>query len=273
LDAARLPDQYIARLGGSGTNTFLDNPTLRTAADAAVVIQNAAGFEVFSVHDNGEATGNGAGLVGLNASALASGTVPVERLPGQFLWGTNAANGTVTNVAPVSLSGPVSFLTTNSGVAGLTNSGSATAKYVQFKTTSAGDGWIDISGVGPWIRFNDTSSGGDDFDFLVDNDVVRLFNRSSSPQTNVWTVSAAGVMYSLSSYTTPGSITATNGYILPQLTAMPPVPSSSAGISNFVLVNLTNTIAGGGLKFVMTNTAAAGSYIIRSISYTETTYP
>ena len=65
------------------------------------------------------------------------------------------------------------------------------------------------------------------------------------------------------------------GLEIPQLSIFPTnyIPSSSSGVTNFVLLNLTNTINGGGLQFVATNTAASGSFILRKITQTETAWP
>jgi len=65
------------------------------------------------------------------------------------------------------------------------------------------------------------------------------------------------------------------GLEVPQLSVFPTnyIPSSSSGVTNFVLLNLTNTINGGGLQFVATNTAASGSFLLRKITQTETAWP
>jgi len=71
------------------------------------------------------------------------------------------------------------------------------------------------------------------------------------------------------------AFTATNGVILYQRQTIPTnsVPVSSASVTNWVLVNLTNTINSGGPMFIATNTAASGSFLMARPTLTVTTYP
>jgi hypothetical protein len=73
------------------------------------------------------------------------------------------------------------------------------------------------------------------------------------------------------------TITSTNGYVMTQLPWIPTnsIPASASGITNYVLLCLSNTVAGttGGPHFIATNYTAAGSFIILKPTFTQTTWP
>jgi hypothetical protein len=72
-----------------------------------------------------------------------------------------------------------------------------------------------------------------------------------------------------------GSLTATNGVISPQLPWIPTnsVPPYSTLYTNYIMVNLTNTINGGGMHFIATNPTVSGGFILQKINVTQVNWP
>lgn len=70
-------------------------------------------------------------------------------------------------------------------------------------------------------------------------------------------------------------VTVNGGLSLPQLDWIPTnsIPSSSSGVTNWVICNLTNSVGGGGITLVATNTAAAGSFLLLRPTVTASTWP
>lgn len=102
-----------------------------------------------------------------------------------------------------------------------------------------------------------------------------LYNGGVSSSSPVAGHVGIAALPTTSTLTVGGAVTANGGFVLPQLTAIPTnsIPASSSGNTNAVLLNLTNTIGGGGYFLVSTNFNAAGSFLLQKITTTDTVWP
>ena len=131
-----------------------------------------------------------------------------------------------------------------------------TSTFLQFNATGSGTGF----------RYYDLYSGGSTFNLR------RKADNGGSVLANIFTLT--------NDVFTFGVPIGGNGAGLTNLTfnqqqfiPTNTIPASSTLLTNYVLVNLTNTIGGGGPTFVATNIAAAGSFLLGRPAITTTAWP
>jgi len=141
---------------------------------------------------------------------------------------------------------------------------------------------VGSSGAADAIRLAGTSSGRGVTNVAFgsmtsSNATMRVFGGLTLPASSVPQIQFLSGTGAAVDVVAGGTLTATNGVIMPQLPWIPTnsVPASVEGNTNYLLVNLSNTVAGstGGPHYIVTNTAAAGSFKIYKVNLTETTWP
>jgi lysophospholipase L1-like esterase len=159
------------------------------------------------------------------------------------------------------------------------NTGANGATAVTFKNSSGYDSYLQYrssgsTSLGPYqpngLLLSGAGSGG-----------LNLWASYSSAGLGVIRLCTGGqtvekaVLDAAGNWTEAGTMSATNGFLLRQLPYIPTngIPISTSLLTNYVFVNLTNTINGGGPMLVATNISAAGSFILLKPTFTQSTWP
>lgn len=245
---------------------------------------------------SGTFTGDGGGVTNLNASYLASGTIPAARFAvGPF---SNWVDGAYSQVTSNTVNHTWVRLDTNCNFYMGTNDTTLFSRvggwmWMSNVTVSADKDWNGkaLTNVGTFSSGDLTvNSGGAYLSDGVGHFRVagggsatrailagtRWALASDGSVGNLKIFTSSGLTSPASSLTTSninlyGSITATNGLFLPQLVFIPTnsIPASSSVITNYVLINLTNV----GPVYVATNYQASDSFILAKPTLTLSTWP
>lgn len=222
-----------------------------------------------SVTASGVFTGNASGLTNLPT-----------------VWGgisNNAVTGTniiVDNLRTTIQNGKANMLVVTNGQV-LTADGSATAPTFA-RLTDTDDGLV-IGETSVFYRDGNYAvgmgqSGGQGIITLAAGTGATPLTHSIVGNTTSILIGNSSTTVQIGMYTNTivnGVLVATNGIVFYQRETIPTnnIPASSASVTNWVLLNLTNTIASGGPMYVATNLAAAGSFLIARPTITVTTFP
>lgn len=260
-------------------------------------------FDTSIAHTSGnllELKNNGTSLfvVAFDGSITGNGTIRVTNTSRANSYTDVGANGAITNINP---NGGGFIMLSNAAAAGTyaymqSPSNGANVKVLGSVSNSVEK--FSVASSGPVVSESLTTSGG-----ITNGGVLRLNGAADIGSSGLfsWSGSEFYVMGKSSTklglgagYSTGGlgvksglwvstdqsvqsatSLTATNGIILYQRETIPTntIPSSSSSVTNWVLMNLTNTINSGGPMYVATNTAAAGSFLMARPTLTVTTFP
>ncbi len=259
----------LTALGSTGalaaTASITNYPTILSLTNGqTLLVIDAAGQTNYqiAVQNLGQALLAHAGTLTNNTTGSAATATTV-------VAGGHVTTGNVTNTG--------SILQTNTAQANtflsLDGSRTTAGNVIEYKTNNTATFYVNTSGAATFA----TISSGDfisgyrlkttGYFYGAQND--RLYNRVAG----LWE-------FRNSADTDYGSLvvknlTVTNGVILPQLPWIPTnsIPASSSLITNYVMVNLTNTINGGGMMWVATNHSAAGSFVLLKPTMTQTTWP
>jgi hypothetical protein len=177
LNASNLSSGTVdgARLGGNqsmgGVKTFTNTTASTSTTTGAVKINGGLGVQgaVYS----GGFNGAGSGITNLNASNLASGTVPNARVSGTYsnLTGTGALDtGEITTTFGNINIGTSTFTGNGSGLTNVdaeTLDGIDSANFLRSDQSDTMTGSLTLQAANPALRFNGTSDSGVDMEIYA----------------------------------------------------------------------------------------------------------
>lgn len=215
----------------------------------------SGGFAAIPGGNQNQASGSNSFAAGFRARALH---------PGSFVW-SDVSSDTATasrnnNDVVIRATGGMNLdgSFTNSGTIRSTN-GFYTGGQQTFNDTDGVkhlNGQLTLDGTtGVRVRFNGGTK------FIFDNNEMYPNNNST------YALGKSGNAFGI--VTVGSHVLTTNGVVLPQLANIPTnsiLPFAAGGATNWTLCNLVNR----GPVFVATNTAAAGSFVIRTPTSTDT---
>ena len=210
-----------------------------------------------------------AGIIANPYWSIPNANPAAQALASDLMWFTNATSGTITNLNGGGVSVGTSFVAITNGGA-VVNLGKTAGMLrvlnngvytlIASNTITTGNATGTVVHASSMVT-SDNEFRGRSANLTDTSTTLRLGNRVTLEAPGNGTLRVLGTITADTNIIT-GTVTATNGFFLPQLSGIPSVDiRSSSGNTNWLVFNL-----GGDLYAIKTNAAAASSYITNKLT-------